>query len=200
MSTSKGILQPLRVRVRRLQFTVGLGFLALILGGALSGALTMRLAGRLAVLPEWLYEGLVRPMLLQLWALAVLPLLCYGAGRILELNPWRTALVAVASGQSFVLAILFASQGLEGWVGDGWLKTALDWAMLAAGVVLTQRAILRGRADAAKQAERAQQQAQARKDEYAEFLQEAERAAEKSAQREAAKAEEPGDEPKAPAA
>jgi hypothetical protein len=72
--------------------------------------------------------------------------------------------------------------------------------MLAAGVVLSQRALLRGRGDAAKQVERAQQQAEARKDEYAEFLQEAERAAEKSAQREAAKAEEPRDEPKAPAA
>jgi hypothetical protein len=200
VNTSKGILQPLRVRVRRLQFTVGLGFLALVLGGLLSSALMMRLAGRLAVLPDWLNGWLVRPMLLQLWALAVLPVLCYGASRILELSPWRTPLVAALSGQSFVLAILFASEGVDGWVKDGWLKTALDWGMLAAGVVLSQRAILRGRGDAAKQVERAQQQAEARKDEYAEFLQEAERAAEKSAQREAAKAEEPRDEPKAPAA
>lgn len=200
MSTSKGILQPLRVRVRRLQFTVGLGFLALVLGHVLSGALMMRLAGRLSVLPDWFLGWVVNPVLHQLWALAVLPLLCYGAGRILELHPWRTPLVAALSGQSFLLAIFFASEGLDGWVRGGWLVTALDWGMLAAGVVLSQRALLRGRGDAAKQAERAQQQAEARKDEYAEFLQEAERAGEKSAQREAAKAEEPRDEPKAPAA
>jgi len=63
---------------------------------------------------------------------------------------------------------------------------------LAGGVVLSRRAIERGRAAARGQEEAARAQAAARQDEYAEFLQVAERDGEKLAQREK--------EPKAPAA
>jgi hypothetical protein len=193
VSTSKGSLHPLRVRVRRLQFTVGLGFLALVLGSVLSVALTLRLTGRIDALPVWGLRLIAALVLEKLWVLAVLPLLCYGAGRIIELRAWPTALGAAFSGQLFVLALEFVRDGVDGWWEHGWLISSLRWGLFAGGVVLSQRAVLRGRADAAKQAERAQRQAEARKDEYAEFLQEAERAGEKSAQREAAKAEGEGE-------
>lgn len=218
MSTpKKAVLEPLRVRIRRAQFIVGLGFLALVMGSVVAGGLGVRLSVRLESLP---FQGLVYVIGLAVrnfWVLAVLPLLCYGAARILELRPWSTALGAALTGQSFLLAIEFVRNGVEGWVDRGWLVTALEWGVLGVGVVLSQRAVVRGRAAAGKQMEQAQQQAAARKDEYAEFLREAERAGEKIAQREQSlplteqavapaapgagtPEQKPEDEPKAPAA
>ncbi len=190
MSTQKtSVLEPLRVRVRRIQFTVGLGFLALVIGTALTLALSMRLTGRVGVLPAWAIDYFIAPVLRHLWALAVLPVLCYGAARVIELRAWATALGAAATGLCFTLAIEFTSNGIEGWLENGGLSLVLEGGVLAAGVVLSQRAVARGRADAGKQQTQARQQASARKDEYAEFLREAEREGEKIAQREAAKAE-----------
>lgn len=191
MSTppKKALLEPLRVRVRRAQFIVGLGFLALVMGSVLSVALALRLMGRVDALPAGVLRFGLALVLEKLWVLAVLPVLCYGAARIIELRPWTTALGAAFTGQMFLLALEFVREGVDGWLERGWLVTAVEWGVTAVGVVLSQRAVVRGRADAGKQAEQAQQQAAARKDEYAEFLREAERAGEKSAQREAAKAE-----------
>lgn len=185
MSTpKKAVLEPLRVRIRRAQFIVGLGFLALVLGSVLAGSLGVRLAPRLEAMSS---QGLVYVIGLavrNLWVLGVLPLLCYGAARVLELRSWSTAVGAAMTGQAFLLAIEFVRNGVEGWVERGWPVTAVEWGVLGVGVVLSQRAVVRGRAAAAKQTEQAQQQASARKDEYAEFLREAERAGEKIAQRE----------------
>jgi hypothetical protein len=219
VSTSKTVLEPLRVRIRRLQFIVGLGFLALVIGSVLSVGLTLRLIGRVEALPFELLRILIALAVEKLWVLAVLPLLCYGAARAIELRPWSTALGAAFTGQLFVLALDFVRDGVDGWVERGWVLTLMEWAVFAVGVVLSQRALVRGRAQAGKQAEQVQQQASARQDEYAEFLREAERAGEKSAQREAGKVEgqgepapapaepavasseeKPGDAPKAPAA
>jgi hypothetical protein len=193
VSTQKiSALEPLRVRVRRIQFTVGLGFLALVIGTVLTGALSMRLSGRVEALPSWAIDFFIAPVLRNLWALGVLPVLCYGAARVIELRPWATALGAAATGLCFTLAIEFTSNGIDGWLENGGLSLVLEWGVIAAGVFLSKRAVVRGRADAVKQEKQAQQQASARKDEYAEFLQEAEREGEKIAQREAAKAEEQG--------
>jgi hypothetical protein len=191
VSTQKktSVLEPLRVRVRRAQFIVGLGFLALVMGTLLTGALSLRLSGRVEALPSWVIDFLLAPVLRHLWALAVLPVLCYGAARIIELRPWSTALGAAATGLCFTLAIEFISNGVEGWLAAGGLSLVLEWGVIAGGVVLGKRAVVRGRADAGKQQQQAQQQASARKDEYDEFLREAERAGEKSAQREAVKTE-----------
>ncbi|HYO53181.1 hypothetical protein [Archangium sp.] len=190
MSTQKkSVLDPLRVRVRRLQFTMGLGFLAWVIGSLLTLALSLRLTGRVGVLPSWATGFVIIPVVGNLWVLAVLPVLCYGAARVIELGPWTTALGAAATGLFFTLAITFTSNGIDGWVTQGWLSLALEWGVVAGGVVLSQRAIVRGRADAGRQAELAQQQVATREDEYAEFLQEAERAGEK-----------PQDESKAPTA
>jgi hypothetical protein len=188
----KAVLEPLRVRIRRAQFIVGLGFLALVMGSVLAGDLGVRLSVRLESLPLQSLVYVIGLAVRNLWVLGVLPLLCYGAARVLELRPWSTALGAAMTGQAFLLAIEFVRNGVEGWVERGWLATALEWGVLGVGVVLSQRAVVRGRAAAEKQTERAQQQAAARKDEYAEFLREAERAGEKIAQREATAPEEQG--------
>ena len=206
MSTQKtSILEPLRVRVRRIQFTVGLGFLALVVGSVLTGSLSLRLGGRVGVLPSWLIDFVLAPALRHLWALAVLPVLCYGAARIIELRPWATALGAAATGLCFTLAVELTTHGVDGWLAAGGLSLVWEGGVIAGGVVLSQRAIVRGRAEAGRQEQQARQQASARQDEYAEFLREAERAGEESARREAAKAGEQAEQqpqggPKAPAA
>jgi hypothetical protein len=182
----KAVLEPLRVRLRRLQFTVGLGFLALMLGSMLSAALTLRLMDRVQALPfDFLRYAIALP-LENLWVLAVLPLLCYGSARIIELRPWPTALGAAFTGQFFILALDYVRDGVDGWLERGWLLTLLEWAVFAGGAVLSHQAVLRGRAQASAQVVQAQQQASAKTDEYAEFLREAERAGEKIAQREEA--------------
>jgi hypothetical protein len=185
----KSVLDPLRVSVRRIQFTVGLGFLALVIGTALTLSLSLRLTGRIGALPSWAIDFFIAPVLRHLWALAVLPVLCYGAARVIELKPWATALGAAATGLCFTLAIEFTSNGLDGWVAAGGLSLLLELGVVAVGAVLSQRAVVRARAAAGKQETKAQQQASARKDEYAEFLREAELAGEKIAQREAVKPE-----------
>jgi hypothetical protein len=186
VSSKPGILDPVRVRIRRFQFVVGLGFLSQVIGAVLSVALAYRLAERIQDLPDGL-KLLVGIPLQNLWAIAVLPLLCYGAARIIELKPLSTAVGGVASGLLFVLALNFAWGGLEG-LWPGLAAGALQISALAAGVLLSYRAVLKGRAASAQGAAKAQAQAESRKVEYQEFLREAERGAEKTAQREAERA------------
>ncbi len=186
MSTKPRAFDSLRVRIRRFQFIVGLGFLSQIIGPLITVALAQRLSQRIQDLPGIL-QLIIGIPLQNLWAIAVLPLLCYGAARIIELKPLSTAVGAVLSGEVFVLALNFAWGGLEG-ILPGVGAVALQVSILAAGVLLSYRAVLKGRADAAKGAAKAQAEAEARKSEYQEFLREAERAAEKTAQREAERA------------
>ncbi|MFY0524330.1 hypothetical protein ACN28I_14545 [Archangium gephyra] len=175
MSTQKKtVLEPLRLRLRRIQFTVGLGFLALVAGTVLTSAVSLRLAGRVGALPSWAIEFLLAPVLRHLWVLAALPVLCYGAARIIELSPWSTAIGAAATGLCFTLAIEFTSNGVDGWMASGGLSLLAELAVVAGGVVITRRAVVRGRADAGKQQTQAQEKASARQDEYAEFLRDAE--------------------------
>ncbi|OJH41132.1 hypothetical protein [Cystobacter ferrugineus] len=198
MSSSKAFLEPLRVRIRRFQFTVGLGFLALILGSIVSVALSQRLIGRVQALPFGYVRFAIGLGVQNLWVLAVLPLLSYGAARIIELRPLSTAIGAALTGELFLVALQFVQDGIDGWVERGWVVLSLEAAVFALGIWLTHRAIQRGRRDAALQAEQARQRAASRKDEYAEFLREAERAGEKSAQRDAQKTEVPGGTPETP--
>jgi hypothetical protein len=193
VSTKPRAFDSLRVRIRRFQFIVGLGFLSQIIGPLLTVALAQRLSQRVQDLPQ-IIQLMIGIPLQNLWAIAVLPLLCYGAARIIDLKPLSTALGAVVAGEVFVLALNFAWGGLEGafpGVGD----LALQISILAIGVFFSYRAVLRGRAEAAKGAAKAQAEAEARKSEYQEFLREAERAAEKTAQREAERAASAGSAP-----
>jgi len=187
VNSSKPLLEPLRVRLRRFQFIVGLGFLALILGSILSVGLSQRLVGRVQALPfEWLRFAIGLGVQ-KLWVLAVLPGLCYGAARVIDLRALPTALGAAVSGQVFILALEFVQDGVDGWVERGWLVISLEWAVFALGVWLSQLAVKRGRTVASARDALVRERASVRSDEYAEFLREAERAGEKSAQRDEAK-------------
>jgi hypothetical protein len=186
VSSKSSVLDPVRVRIRRFQFVVGIGFLAQVIGSVLSVSLAYRLTERVQELPEGL-RLLIGVPLQNLWVLAVLPLLCYGAARIIELKPLSTAIGGVISGQFFIMALNFAWGGLEGLFPSLGI-VALQISALAAGVLLSYRAVLKGRAAADQGAAKAQAQAEARKVEYQEFLREAEKGAEKTAQREAERA------------
>ncbi|MFP2905056.1 hypothetical protein ACLESD_08375 [Pyxidicoccus sp. 3LFB2] len=185
MSSKTSVLEPLRVRVRRLQFIVGLGFIALVAGSVLSVSLTLRLSVRVQALPLGLMRVLMAVLLENLWVLGVLPLLCYGAARVMELKPWSTAAGAAASGATFILALNFVQSGVGGlWLGG--LGSVLNVVAFAVGVVLSARAVMMGRAAAAQQSSKAQEKAQERKSEYDEFLRAAEAGAARLEQREAA--------------
>ncbi|WP_224249639.1 hypothetical protein [Hyalangium gracile] len=181
------VLDSLRVRVRRLQFIVGMGFLSLVVGSVLTVSLTVRLSERVQGMQVEPLRVLIAIVLEHLWVLGVLPVMCYGAARILELRPLSTSLGAAFSGQLFVFALSFVRDGFEG-LWAGWFYTSLRVIAFSAGVFLSHRAVVRGRAAAAQGAAKAQKQAEERKAEYMEFLKDAERGAEKSAQREAERA------------
>ncbi|WP_163861949.1 hypothetical protein [Myxococcus eversor] len=184
MSPKPSVLEPLRVRIRRFQFIVGLGFIALVLGSALSVSLTLRLSLRVQALPFVPLKVLVAVLLENVWLLGVLPVLCYGAGRVMELKPWQTAGGAAVSGATFVLALGFVQGGADSlWLGG--LGSVLNVAVFGAGIVVSARALKAGRAAAANQSEKTQSKAEERKGEYDEFLRAAEQGGARLEQREA---------------
>ncbi|MFY1832058.1 hypothetical protein ACN47A_39525 [Myxococcus fulvus] len=184
MSSKTSALEPLRVRIRRFQFIVGLGFIALVAGSTLSVSLTLRLSQRVQSLSFGPLKILVAVVLENLWLLAVLPTLCYGAGRVMELRPWKTAAGAAVSGATFVLALGFVQGGVDAlWLGG--LGSVLNVFAFAGGVVLSARALKLGRDAAAKQTEKTQAKSEARKSEYDEFLRAAEQGGARLEQREA---------------
>jgi hypothetical protein len=187
VSSKTSVLQPLRVRVRRFQFIVGLGFLALVGGSVLSVSLALRLSSRVQALPLGFLRVTMAVLLENLWVLGVLPLLCYGAARVMELRPWSTAAGAATSGATFVLALNFIQSGADGlWLGG--LTSVLNLAAFGVGVVLSARAVMMGRAAAAQQTVKAQAKAQERKSEYDEFLRAAEQGGARLEQRETVQA------------
>ncbi|WP_208723117.1 hypothetical protein [Corallococcus llansteffanensis] len=187
MSSKPGVLEPLRVRVRRFQFIVGLGFLSLVLGAMLSVSLAMRLHEQVGALPSDLLRLGVAVVLENLWVLAVLPVLCYGASRVVALRPWNTALGAAATGGLFVLALNFVRDGSEGLTTWN-LGSVLRLVAFAGGILLSARAIRSGRAAAERGSTAAQVKAEARKSEYDEFLKAAEADGARMEQREGASA------------
>lgn len=187
MSPKPGVLEPLRVRVRRFQFIVGLGFMSLVLGAMLSVSLVMRLHERVSALPIDLLRLCVAVVLENLWVLAVLPVLCYGASRIVALRPWSTALGAAATGGVFVVALNYVRDGSEG-LTQWNLGSVLRLGAFAGGIVLSARAIRSGRAAAERGSTAAQVKAEARKSEYDEFLKAAEADGARIEQREQAAA------------
>lgn len=170
VSPKPGVLEPLRVRIRRFQFIVGLGFLSLVLGAMLSVSLVLRLHERVTAIPFDLVRIVVAVVLEDLWVLAVLPVLCYGGARIVALRPWSTAVGAAASGGVFVLALNFVRGGVEG-MTQGWgLASVLRIVAFIGGTLLSVRAIRAGRSAAERGSSAAQEKAAARKSEYDEFL------------------------------
>ncbi|WP_163999816.1 hypothetical protein [Pyxidicoccus caerfyrddinensis] len=194
MSSKTSVLEPLRVRIRRLQFIMGLGFIALIAGRGIGWVLIMRLTTRIQELPFAFLQMLAAVALVNLWLLVGLPLLCYGAARVIELRPWPTALGASATGLAFILMIDFVQGGADAlWEGGLW--SVLNVVTSAVGVALSARAVVKGREAAAQQVGKAQAKAQERKSEYDEFLRAAEAGAARLEQREAAAQQPQGAEP-----
>ncbi|WP_208719177.1 hypothetical protein [Corallococcus sicarius] len=187
MSPKPGVLEPLRVRIRRFQFIVGLGFMSLVLGAMLSVSLVMRLHERVSALPFDVLRLCVAVVLENLWVIAVLPVLCYGASRIVALRPWSTALGAAATGGVFVVALNYVRDGSEG-LTEWNLGSVLRLGAFAGGIVLSARAIRSGRASAERGSTAAQVKAEARKSEYDEFLKAAEADGARIEQREQAAA------------
>ncbi|QSQ14282.1 hypothetical protein [Myxococcus landrumensis] len=184
MSPKTSVLEPLRVRIRRFQFIVGLGFIALVAGSALSVSLTLRLSLRVQALPFMPLKILAAVLLENVWLLGVLPLLCYGAGRVMELKPWHTAGGAAVSGSAFVIALGFVQGGVDSlWMGG--LGSVLNVVAFGAGIVVSAKALMMGRAAAARQSVQTQAKAEERKSEYDEFLRAAEQGGARLEQREA---------------
>ncbi|MCE9668009.1 hypothetical protein LY474_09315 [Myxococcus stipitatus] len=193
MSPKTSVLEPLRVRIRRFQFIVGLGFLALIGGSILSVALTLRLAQRIQALPSTMLRELVAILLGNLWVLGVLPMLCYGAARVMELRPWKTAAGAALSGTAFLLFMSFA-QGGVGALWDGGMGSVFNVVAFGVGIALSARAVKLGRSAAEAQSQKSQSKSEERKSEYEEFLRAAEQGGARLEQREAAAAAQPSPE------
>ncbi|RKG64560.1 hypothetical protein D7V80_26485 [Corallococcus sp. CA054B] len=190
MSSKPSVLEPLRVRVRRFQFIVGLGFLSLVVGAMLSVSLALRLHARVNALPSDFLRIPVAVVLENLWVLAVLPALCYGAARIVALRTWTTAVGAAVSGGVFVIALNFVRDGFDG-LATGWgFASALRVVAFVGGILLSARAIRAGRAAAEKGSAEAEAKAAARKSEYDEFLKAAEAGGARLEQREGSAAAE----------
>lgn len=177
-SRPPALLDPLRVRIRRLQLIVGIGFLSLVVGSITTAALIAKIAPRIEGLESGWTQFAVWTLVKGVWAYAVLPLFCYGAARVVDLKPWPTAIGAAITGELFMLAIFFVTGDLS--TGESALRLLLPRIfLLATGIALSAFAVRRARADSIGQEEKAKAAAVAKKDEYAEFTREAERIAAK---------------------
>jgi hypothetical protein len=165
----------LKKRITRLQLIACLGLFSLILGTTVSFRLVARLGPRLPELPAFL-SLLIQGIVAHLWLLMFLPALAYLAARIWELKPYQVAVGGPVAGELFLQAIGFASNGLATFVPE-WPSSVLHLLAVVGGATLTSRAVWLGREAAASGNAMAQSQADARRDEYAEFLREAERIA-----------------------
>lgn len=182
-----GVLDPLRVRIRRLQLIIGMGFVAYVLGAILTAQLSLRI--HLGLERGGLAIAILGTVLTQLWAVLVLPPLLYGVARIIEIRPWTSAIGGVATGTVFQLSIILISRGFEGITGEHPARLVTLLATIALGAWLSAFAIRRGR-DASRRADdQARKAAEARKDEYAEFAREAERLAARTESREQSETE-----------
>ncbi len=176
MTALSEAVQPLSVRLRRAQFIAGLGVGALVLGSLVSAGLTLRLGARAAELPSLLRWGLLLGVG-RLWLLLFLPLLCYGAARVLALRPRSTAVGAALAGEAFLVAMDLTRAGLPGlWAGLP--LAAVRVGTLLLGVWLSERAVRAGGVLREARERVALEKAEATRVEYAEFLARAEQGGE----------------------
>lgn len=163
---------------------MGLGFVALVIGNVVSASLSMRLAVRLAGVDAPAVLWVLDLALKMLWAVLALPLLAYGAARILELKPWPTAIGAATTGTIFVAAIHAVSGGLDVFKDNaGAMLSQLGCVVV--GVFLTAYAVKAARTAVDQKQQEVATEAEKKKSEYDEFAKEAERLAAKSEAKEA---------------
>lgn len=151
--------------------TVGLGVVAAVVGSLLAGSILAKVSG-----PSTWASSVASQVLVECWAWAVLPLILMGVGRVINVPPLGTAVVAMLSGQAFRLAILYASFGIEGLHRDI-AESVIRVAALGVGLVLGWRALVAGKAATAARQARADAVAASRAAEYEAFRQESERVA-----------------------
>lgn len=169
-------LEQTRSLIRRFQLVVGLGFLACAGGLMLSLAIGNRLHDVLPNLrPVWLAQ-VVAIAISQLWEYAVLPLVCYGAARIVPLAPWSTAVGALATGELFLISLDYFT-GMTGRWFHAPLLLALRLISIAGGLWLSATAIRRAAESTARAQRLALEAAEKKRHEYDAFTREAERIA-----------------------
>lgn len=166
----------MRASVRRIQLTVGLGFIAMIVGSIVAAPLHIRMGPRLAAMGSEVMSFVVFAAVARLWILAALPLLCYAVARVIDVRPVPTAVGAALTGEFIGLAIDALSGGI-GALLDQPLFLAMRLVTAVIGVALSVFAIKSARAHLKAAQETAQKAAVDRKGEYDEFLKEAQRLA-----------------------
>jgi len=186
------VLDAASQRVLRGAFTMGLGFIALLVGSIFAGYLHQRIGYRLEG-TSYLFRWVVSRLLQRSWVLGVLPLAAYGVARIVPVRPWTTGIGAALTGEVLLGMLNILSTGGE-MTGVDAVTTVVT---LAGGVVLTAFAVKRGVAAAAAVAEQKLRAAEAKKSEYDVFAREAQRLADRNAG-EAPKAEAPSPESNKP--
>ena len=171
--------QRFKARIQRLQFILALGFAVAALGAVLVAPLMVSLNERLARVPGGrIGAGAILASLAlgRLWVYAVLPVVAYGAARLVPLVPWPSAVGLVLVGEGFYLVLDAVTGGLEA-VLHGGLFLLARLGTDALGVVLAAQAMALAR----RQAESSKVQSEAknaeRAGEYRAFLKEAERLA-----------------------
>lgn len=187
MAKRPGMLDPLRVRIRRLQLIIGVGLIACVLGALISIPISFRILPLVSGSPLWIFEA-VRTLVSQLWAYGVLPALFYGLARIIDLKPWTAAVGAVITGVLFQLSISLISRGFEGVIDEHPARAVMMVLTAAGGVWVCAFAVKSARAAAHRAEEEARKKADSRKDEYAAFAREAERLANRTEARDQASA------------
>lgn len=121
-------------RIWRLLLVVGMGFFAAVLGLVLGSYLVAPLRALLSQSGSLLLGVAAHTLVSRLWILALLPLCCLAAARVLQLRPWRTAVGAALTGELVVA-------GVTGGIGPGGWELLLRGLTLAGGVGLSVIAI-----------------------------------------------------------
>jgi hypothetical protein len=169
-------LENARVRIRRFQLVVGVGFFSCAAGALVSLAIGNRLRDVMPQIQPVALAQLLAMAIRQLWEFAVLPVACWALARVMPISPWRTALGAVATGEVFLSALDFFTGNLSLWFRAPYLG-GLRLAFIALGVVVTSRAIAFARSSAERAERAAREAAERKKTQYDEFVKEAERVA-----------------------
>lgn len=195
MKRSGSFIEVLRARVARAQLIMAIGLAAAVVGAVLSSWLLIRLQPVLELIGPGVLSRGIAELFARLWVLGLLPVFGFGAARVADLKPWPTAAGAAASGEALYLALDLVHASLEGFASQwAWLLVRL--LTLAGGIVLTQRAIVRGRRAAERVQQEATRAAEAKKSQYDEFAREAERLAALNEQRTQADPPTPTEPPK----
>lgn len=115
--SSPSRIERFRTAVRRFQLNTGLGVLALVLGDWMAVPLIERLAPRIAAAPAVVSQLLLGGLAWGTWCLGALPLLAFGATRLLGLAPWQTGVTGAGSGFLIHLVLQYLNAGVEGLSG-----------------------------------------------------------------------------------